>query len=45
MANLLSAGRADEQQALEAAALVSRQRRDAGHPGVREPAVPFVAQE
>ena len=45
MMNLLSAGRADEQQALEAAALVSRQRQEAGHPGVREPAVPFVAQE
>ncbi len=45
MMNLLSAGRADEQQALAAAELVSRQRKDAGHPGVREPAVPFVAQE
>ena len=42
MMNLLSAGRTDEQQALEAAALVSRQRKEAGHPGVREPAVPFV---
>ena len=42
MMNLLSAGRADEEQALEAAARVSRQRKEAGHPGVREPAVPFV---
>ena len=42
MMNLQSAGRTDEQQALEAAALVSRQRKEAGHPGVREPAVPFV---
>ncbi len=44
MMNLLSGGRADEQLALEAAALVSRQRKEAGHPGVREPAVPFVTQ-
>lgn len=42
MVNLLSAGRADEQQALDAAALVSQQRIQAGHPGVREPAVPFA---
>ena len=42
MRNLLRSGRADEQQALEAAALVSRQRQEAGHPGVREPAAPFV---
>ena len=42
MRNLLSGGRADEQQALDAAARVSRQRQEAGHPGVREPAVPFV---
>jgi hypothetical protein len=42
MVNLLRAGRADEQLALDAAALVSRQRIEAGHPGVREPAVPFV---
>ena len=42
MLNLLSGGRADEQLALDAAALVSRQRIEAGHPGVREPAVPFV---
>ena len=42
MVNLLHAGRADEQQALDAAALVSRQRVEAGHPGVREPAVPFA---
>ena len=42
MVNLLSAGRADEQQAIDAAALVSRQRIEAGHPGVREPAVPFA---
>ena len=45
MMNLLSGGRADEQQALEAAARVSRQRQEAGHPGIREPAVPFVTEE
>lgn len=44
MMNLLSAGRADEQQALEAAARVSKQRKDAGHPGIREPAVPFIPE-
>ena len=43
MVNLLTAGRGDEQQALDAAALVSRQRINAGHPGVREPAVPFAS--
>ncbi len=32
----------EEEQALDAAALVSRQRIEAGHPGVREPAVPFA---
>jgi hypothetical protein len=42
MMNLLSGGRTDEQQALDLAALVSQQRKEAGHPGVREPAVPFV---
>ena len=42
MANLLRAARTDEQQALEATARVSRQRIGAGHPGIREPAVPFV---
>ena len=42
MVNLLRAGRADEQQAIDAAALVSQQRIEAGHPGVREPAVPFA---
>lgn len=42
MVNLLHAGRADEELALDAAALVSRQRIEAGHPGVREPAVPFA---
>ena len=45
MVNLLTGARADEQQALEAAALVSRQRIEAGHPGVREPAVPIVDVE
>ena len=44
MMNLLRGGRADEQQALDAAARVSRQRIEAGHPGVREPAVPFVQE-
>ena len=42
MVNLLHAGRADEELALDAAALVSRQRIEAGHPGVREPVVPFA---
>lgn len=42
MVNLLNAGRADEQLAIDAAALVSEQRKAAGHPGVREPAVPFA---
>jgi len=42
MVNLLHAGRADEELALDAAAIVSQQRKDAGHPGVREPAVPFA---
>ena len=45
MMNLLRAGRTDEQQALDAAELVSTQRKQGGHPGVREPAVPFVGQE
>ena len=45
MLNLLSAGRADEQLARDASALVSTQRRNAGHPGVREPAVPFVTEK
>ena len=43
MVNLLHAGRADEELALDAAAMVSQQRRDGGHPGVREPAVPFAS--
>ena len=42
MANLLTGGRADEQLARDASALVSRQRIEGGHPGVREPAVPFA---
>jgi hypothetical protein len=42
MVNLLSAGRSNEAGAVEAGRLVSQQRIDAGHPGVREPAVPFV---
>jgi hypothetical protein len=42
MVNLLHAGRADEELALDSAAIVSQQRKDAGHPGVREPAVPFA---
>lgn len=44
MLNLLKGARADEQLALDASALVSRQRIDAGHPGLREPAVPIVPQ-
>jgi hypothetical protein len=43
MVNILKAGRANEQAAMEGARLVSQQRIEAGHPGVREPAVPFVA--
>ncbi len=42
MRHVLRAARTDEQQALEAAARVSRQRKVAGHPGVREPAGPFM---
>ena len=42
MVNLLTGARADEELALHAAALVSQQRIDAGHPGIREPAVPIV---
>ena len=42
MVNLLTGGRADEQAALDGAALVRRHRIDGGHPGVREPAVPFT---
>ena len=45
MVNLLHAGRSDEEQALTLGALVSQQRKAAGHPGVREPAVPFVPAE
>jgi hypothetical protein len=40
--NILSAGRADEAGALEAARLVRQQRIDGGHPGIREPAAPIV---
>jgi hypothetical protein len=43
MVNILKAGRANEELALEGARLVSQQRIEGGHPGVREPAVPFVA--
>ena len=42
MLNLLTGARADEQLALDASARVSKQRKDAGHPGLREPAVPIV---
>ena len=42
MVNLLKAGRANEQGAVEASDLVSRQRIEAGHPGIREPAAPIV---
>ncbi len=42
MVNLLKAGRANEKGAVEASDLVSRQRIEAGHPGIREPAAPFV---
>ena len=42
MVNILKGGRADEEAALEGARLVSRQRIEGGHPGVREPAVPFI---
>ena len=45
MVNLLAGARANEEGALELAAIVSKQRKDAGHPGVREPAVPFVPAE
>ena len=42
MVNLLNGGRADEQGAIDAAALVRQQRVEAGHPGLREPAVPII---
>ena len=42
MVNLLAGARANEPLALKAASLVSQQRIDGGHPGVREPAVPFA---
>jgi hypothetical protein len=42
MLNILTGGRANEQAAMEGARLVSQQRIDAGHPGIREPAVPIV---
>lgn len=42
MVNLLRGARANEEGALEAAAMVTQQRKDAGHPGIREPAVPIV---
>ena len=42
MLNILRGGRANEQAAMEGAQRVSRQRIEAGHPGIREPAVPIV---
>ena len=45
MVNLLKGTRADEQETLDAAARVSRQRIAAGHPGIREPAVPILSDE
>ncbi len=42
MLNLLTGARADEELALKASTLVSRQRIEAGHPGLREPATPIV---
>ena len=42
MLNLLTAGRANEKGAIDAAALVRRQRIEGGHPGIREPAAPIV---
>ena len=42
MLHLLGSGRVNEAAALELSGLVTQQRIDAGHPGVREPAVPFV---
>ena len=44
MLNLLTGARADEELALKASALVSRQRIEAGHPGLREPATPTVPE-
>ena len=45
MVNLLKGTRTDEQETLDAAARVSRQRIAAGHPGIREPAVPILSDE
>ena len=42
MLNLLTGARADEELALKSSALVSQQRKDAGHPGLREPATPIA---
>jgi hypothetical protein len=42
MLNLLKGGRANEPLALEASRMMSKQRFEAGHPGIREPAVPIV---
>jgi hypothetical protein len=42
MLNLLKGGRANEQAAVDASRLMSRQRTEAGHPGIREPAVPII---
>jgi hypothetical protein len=42
MLNILTGGRANEEAAMEGARLVSQQRIEAGHPGIREPAVPIV---
>ncbi len=42
MVNLLNAGRKNEQQAVEAAEIVRRQRIQSGHPGIREPAAAIV---
>ena len=44
MLNLLTGARADEELALKASALVSQQRVDSGHPGLREPATPIVTR-
>lgn len=44
MTNLLTGARADEELALKASEMRSRQRIEGGHPGLREPATPTVAQ-
>jgi hypothetical protein len=42
MLNLLKGARANDKENMDASERVSTQRIEAGHPGIREPAVPIV---